>query len=79
MNITEIIDAQSGEPLKADVYVNGELQARNVSSDSVLVPVPGIIEVLKKGYHPWTIGINGRPDDVLEGPVRMNPIVGIEF
>jgi hypothetical protein len=73
VTITEIIDAETGELVKADIYVNDEMVARGVTTDTFLVLVPGTVEVRHPDYEIWALGINGKTDRTLMGPVELTP------
>ncbi|RMD66386.1 hypothetical protein D6833_01535 [Candidatus Parcubacteria bacterium] len=73
VRITQIIDAQTGESLQADIYVNGNLIASGVNSYEFQVNVPGYFEVRHPDYHAWRLRITGKTDKTLEGPVRLEP------
>jgi len=74
VRITEIVDVESGDAIQADIYVNGELVAKGVKSYTLVVNVPGKIEVISPGHHPWIIELDGRTDRTLSGPVKLHPI-----
>ena len=79
VGITEIVDVESGEYLRGDVYVNGELVAQDVESGLFVVTVPGKIEVIGQGYQPWKIALDGRTERILSGPVRLHRVNRIDL
>jgi hypothetical protein len=74
VHLTEIIDIATGQPVEADVYVNGNLVSRGVTEATFDVPVPGTIEVKHPDYHLWAIEINAKTERALRGPVRLRPL-----
>ena len=59
VNITEIIDITTGQPVAADVYVNGNLVSQGVTEATFDVPVPGEFEVHHPDYEIWKIEVDG--------------------
>jgi hypothetical protein len=73
VQITEITDVQTGQLVPADIYVDGEMVARGVTTDTFLVPIPGKIEVRHPDFETWSIIVNGKIDRTLSGPVELIP------
>lgn len=73
VQITEITDAQTGQLVPADIYVNGELVARGVTTNTFLVPISGEIEIRHPDYETWSVIVNGKTDRTLSGPVELIP------
>jgi hypothetical protein len=74
VHITEIIDITTGQPVQADIYVNGNLISAGVNEATFDVPVPGEIKVEHSDYHPWIIEINAKTERTLSGPVELRPL-----
>ncbi len=73
---TSNTDSTTGQPLTADVYLNGTLTYQGVTHFQVTVPLDGSTEirVVAPGYHPWGLRPEGGGSDkVIQGPVRLNP------
>jgi hypothetical protein len=71
-----ILDASTGTPIRADVYINGALIYQSVTQFQVTVPLDGSTEVriTAPGYKPWgVIPKGGGSNKVLQGPIRLNP------
>ena len=69
-----IVDAETGQALAADVYLNGALLYQGVSQFQVTVPLDGSVEirVTAPGYHPWGLRPRGGGTDKrLAGPIRL--------
>jgi len=67
-----ILDATTGEPIHADIYLNGSLTYQGVTHFQVVVPLDGSAEihVVAPGYKPWGLRPRGGGSDkVLQGPV----------
>ncbi|MBC8505627.1 MAG: hypothetical protein H8D34_12250 [Chloroflexi bacterium] len=75
VNITEITDVSTGQPIAADVYVNGNLVSQGVTEATSDVPVPGEFEVRHPDYEIWKIEIAGKTDKTLRGPVKLEPLL----
>ena len=78
-----IVDADTAEPVTADVYVDDELVQRGVSRVSrvglaVALRVDRLTDVRVEapGYEPWRLGVRGRVGDnkKMEGPIRLVPV-----
>jgi hypothetical protein len=71
-----ILDASTGQPISADVYINGALTYQSVTQFQVTVPLDGSTEirVVAPGYKPWGVRPRGGGSNkVLQGPIRLNP------
>jgi hypothetical protein len=72
VHITEIIDAETGELVHADVYANGELVAKGVTTDTFILNLPGTFEVHHPDYEIWHVGIKDtNTEKTFSGPVRL--------
>jgi hypothetical protein len=74
VQINEIFDVDTGQPVPVDVYVNSNLVASGVTEAKFGVPVPGEIKVEHPDYHPWIIEINAKTERTLGGPVEFQPL-----
>jgi hypothetical protein len=74
VHITEVIDTTIGQPVQADIYVNGNLVSAGVNEATFDVPVPGEIKVEHPDYHPWSIEIDGKTECTLSGPDELRPL-----
>jgi hypothetical protein len=68
-----IVDAETGRPLKADVFLDGELVFEEVERFRVEIPSGSELRVEAPGYHPWALRFRYklREGQVLRGPVRL--------
>jgi len=68
-----IVDAETGQPLKADVFLDGERVFQGVERFRVEVPSGTELRVVAEGYHPWALRFRYelREGQVLRGPVRL--------
>ena len=68
------IDAQTGQALHADVYLNGALTYQHVTTFQVTVPLDGSTEirVTAPGYAPWGLTpMSADSSKIMSGPVRL--------
>lgn len=57
--ITQIVDKHTGERIVADVYLNGELIAQQVTSTTVAIPRDQqrhMVAIAAPGYQEWALG-----------------------
>ena len=45
----------------------------SVTTDTFLVPIPGVFSVQNPDYDTWSMVINGKTDRTLTGPVVLQP------
>lgn len=72
----DIVDADTGKPVQADVYVNDGLAQEGVTQVNVVIPLRGIDRVVLRveapGYQDWELGIGSTDTSrELSGPVRL--------
>jgi hypothetical protein len=67
------MDAETGQPLKAEVFLDGKLIFAQVERFRVEVPSGSELWVISEGYHPWALRFRYelREGQVLRGPVRL--------
>ena len=73
-----IVDAETGRPVEADVYLDGKLLYSHVRRFAVEVPSGSELRVEAPGYHPWALRFRyklkeGSPAR-FSGPVRLTPV-----
>lgn len=70
-----IVDADTGIPVEADVYLDGRLIYSGVRSFSVEVPHGSELRVEAPGYHPWAIEFRYEltGERKFQGPIRLKP------
>ena len=70
-----IVDAETGLPVDADVYLDGRLLYSNVRSFAVEVPSGSELRVEAPGYEPWAFRFRYRLKEGYRfyGPVRLTP------
>ena len=68
-----IVDAETGLPVDADVYLDGRLLYTNVRSFAVEVPSGSELRVIALGYQPWAFRFRYRLKGAyrFHGPVRL--------
>ncbi len=68
-----IVDAETGLPVDADVYLDGRLLYSNVRSFAVEVPSGSELRVIAPGYEPWAFRFRYELKGVyrFKGPVRL--------
>ena len=68
-----IVDAETGLPLEADVYLDGRLLYTDVRSVSVRVPSGSELRIVAKGYAPWAFRFRYelRGSYRFHGPIRL--------
>jgi hypothetical protein len=71
-----IVDAETGRPVDADVYLDGRLLYTNVRSFAVEVPSGSELRVEAPGYEPWAFRLRYRLREGyrFHGPVRLTPV-----
>jgi hypothetical protein len=71
-----IVDADTGQPLFADIYVNDVLTLQHVTHFQVTLPLDGSssIRVTAPGYQSWGFyGRGGGADKLMQGTVQLLP------
>ncbi len=71
-----IVDAETGLPLEADVYLDGRLLYERVRQVSVRVPSGSELRIEAEGYHPWAFRFRYelRGSYRFHGPIRLTPV-----
>ncbi len=71
-----IVDAETGRPVEADVYLDGTLLYAHVRSFAVEVPSGSELRVEAPGYHPWALRFRYKLKEGsrFSGPVRLTPV-----
>jgi len=73
-----VVDAETGRPVEADVYLDGRLIYEQVTSFSVQVKAGSELRVEAEGYHPWALRFRYKLKEtrIFRGPVRLKPKEG---
>ena len=72
----DIVEAETGEPVQAFVYVNDGLAQENVTQVNLVIPMRGldsvVLRVESPGYQSWELGIQSADSSrEMSGPVRL--------
>ena len=75
-----IVDAETGLPVEADVYLEGRLLYAGVRTVSVWVPSGSELRVKAPGYEPWAFRFRYklRGEYRFRGPIRLQPVTKAE-
>lgn len=68
-----VVDDTTGEPVVADVYLDGRRVLEGVREFELEVPNGSEIRVEAPGYHPWALRMRYKvgEEKLLRGPVRL--------
>jgi hypothetical protein len=67
-----IVDAETGQPVRGQVFINGREVLRNVTTFRVTAPGPSVtVTVQAPGYVTWSVNFAARGSKVFSGPVRL--------
>lgn len=71
-----IVNAQTSQPVTADVLIDGVIVSRRVTHLEITLPLhtwQTEIKVRADGYADWAIAVQGQESRHLEGPIRLIP------